>query len=276
MPLAGLLHDLPFVFSTSALAVTLGYASGALGVPVFAKLVLSYPTGRLSALADRVFISIVWAYAMLFGLVGALLYDPRPQWEGTFLWYRNHAVPFTHVGAYDATRLDPVRDWSLAALVLPFLVLLVLKLVRSTPMGRRVVLPLALVGAFTALQFTVQVVFFGGQVNSWSQSNRGWFWIVTLTELAIPVSLAAGLLWGRRARAVVADLVVALEHAPPGSVRDRIVSLRNSALMNENDASTRSSSRPSSRRASVWKRTSRKSRVPGRCPSTAAFGRLTR
>ena len=221
-PVTDLLHDLPYVFSTSALAVTVGYASAALGVPVFAQLILSYPSGRLSSLADRVLISTAWAYAIFFGLVGAVFYDPRPMWESTFLWYRDHAVPFTHLGGYDPTGLDPVRDWLLAALVVPFLVLLVLKLVRTTPMGRRIVLPLALAGAFTAIQFTVQVAFFGGAVNSWSEAHKVWFWIVTLASLAVPVSLAAGLLWGRRARAAVADLVVALEHAPPGSVRDAL------------------------------------------------------
>jgi signal transduction histidine kinase len=57
-------------------------------------------------------------------------------------------------------------------------------------------------------------------VNSWR--HTGWFWIVNLAGLAIPVSLAAGLLWNRRVRSSVADLVVELEQTPPGAVRDAL------------------------------------------------------
>src|SRR5262249_32054979 len=58
-----------------------------------------------------------------------------------------------------------------------------------------------------------------------------WFWIVTLTSLAIPLSLAAGMLWGRARRSAAADLVVELEHAPPGSVRDALArTLRDPSL----------------------------------------------
>jgi signal transduction histidine kinase len=222
LPLTGLLADLAWVFSGSALAVTIGLACTALGVAVFAQLVLSYPTGRLSRRADRILVSIAWGYAIFVGVTRAVFFDPRPKWESSFLWYQPHALPYTHLGWFDATRLDPLYDWLIVALVPAFLVLLVRKLMRMTPSGRRIVLPLALAGAFVAIQFTVQVAFFGGAVNSWSEAHKVWFWIVTLAELAVPVSLAAGLLWGRRARVVVADLVVELEHAPPGSVRDAL------------------------------------------------------
>jgi signal transduction histidine kinase len=59
-------------------------------------------------------------------------------------------------------------------------------------------------------------------VNSYSYRHPGWFWVVNGAALAIPISLGAGLLWGRRARAAVADLVVELERTPPGEVRDAL------------------------------------------------------
>src|SRR5262249_11663255 len=62
----------------------------------------------------------------------------------------------------------------------------------------------------------------GGAVNAYLPGNTAWFWIITASGLAIPLSLAAGLLWGRRARGVVADLVVELERTPPGAVRDAL------------------------------------------------------
>src|SRR5262249_4604897 len=50
----------------------------------------------------------------------------------------------------------------------------------------------------------------------------GWFWISTAAGLAVPLALAAGLLWGRMARSGVANLVVELERTPPGAVRDAL------------------------------------------------------
>jgi signal transduction histidine kinase len=99
-----------------------------------------------------------------------------------------------------------------------FLVLLARKLARATPGGRRVVLPLATAGAFVAIQFVVQFATLGEPVNSYSSHHPVWFWVVTGASLAVPVSLAAGLLWGSRARAGAADLLVELERTPLGAV----------------------------------------------------------
>src|SRR5262249_61770131 len=103
------------------------------------------------------------------------------------------------------------------------------KLVRASPGGRSIVLPLAIAAFVAGVQFFVQIAVYGAPVNSLTSTK--WFWIVTLTSLAIPLSLAAGMLWGRARRSAAADLVVALEHAPPGSVRDALPrSLRAPAL----------------------------------------------
>src|SRR5262249_38569145 len=121
-----------------------------------------------------------------------------------------------------ASRTFHPLDVSVLPLAIAFVALLVRKVARATPGGRRVVLPLFLAAAFAALQFTVQLIALGGPVNSWSPHHVVWFWIGTLASLAIPVSLAAGMLWGRRARATVADFVVELERTPPGAVRDAL------------------------------------------------------
>jgi len=52
-PFTAVFADLHFVFLGSALAVTVGYAAYLLYAPVFAHLVLSYPTGRLRTRLDR-------------------------------------------------------------------------------------------------------------------------------------------------------------------------------------------------------------------------------
>jgi len=219
-PLVGLVSDFPVVFSASRLAVTLGYLVSDAGVLFIALLVLTYPSGRVTSQLDRVLIWIAGAFAAVYGLVNVVLFDPRPQYDATILVLQPHAVPLTHIGSYDATGIRNALDAVLGILAVVFLAVVLRKLVRATPGGRRVVLPLAAASGFAAAQYLVQILVFGGPVNSWT--NDSWFWIVTLTAFAIPASLAAGLLWGRRARVVVADLVVELERTPPGSVRDAL------------------------------------------------------
>jgi signal transduction histidine kinase len=217
-----LLGSLWFVFSESTLAVTIGWAANWLAPAIFGHLVLSYPTGRLRDRLDRALVILAYALASVAGLATILVYDPRPMWDGTITWFQPHAAPITHIAGWEAAGLPRAFDRSFFPLAVLFVALLARKLVRSTPGGRRVVLPLAIAAAFTVVQFIVQFALLGGPVNSYSHRHPVWFWVVTGAALAIPLSLAAGLLWGRRARAVVADLVVTLERTPPGSVRDAL------------------------------------------------------
>jgi hypothetical protein len=221
-PFAALLGDLWFVFSGSTLAVTIGYAANWLPLPIFGQLVLSYPTGRMRDRFDRGLVIVAYVLAVAYGLATILLYDPRPVWAQTITWFQPHAVPITHIAGSQATGLPHAFDRSGLPLAVLFIVALARKLVRSTPGGRRVVLPLAAAAGFTAVQYIVQFALLGGPVNSYSHRHPGWFWVVTVADLAVPLALAAGLLWGRIARSGVADLVVELERTPPGAVRDAL------------------------------------------------------
>jgi signal transduction histidine kinase len=221
-PFVSLLGEMKIVFASSALAVTIGYATNWLAAPIFGHLVLSYPSGRLRYRLDRAAIVLAYALAAAYGLAAVLLFDPRPQWDGTITWFEHHAAPIAHLPGSEAAGLPEAFDRSLLPLAVLFVALLVRKLVRLTPGGRRVVLPLALAAGFVAVQYLVQFAILGAPVNSYSSRHPVWFWIVTAATLAVPVALAAGLLWGRRARSGVADLVVELERTPPGSVRDAL------------------------------------------------------
>src|SRR5262245_49874505 len=221
-PIVGLLGELKIVFAGSTLAVTIGYATNWLAAPIFAHLVLSYPSGRLRDRLERVAVVLTYALAIAYGLAAVLLFDPRPQWDGTITWFEHHAAPIAHLPGSQAAGLPDAFDRSRRPLAVLFLVLLARKLARSTPGSRRVVLPLSVAAGFVAVQFVVQFAILGEPVNSYSPRHPVWFWIVTAAELAVPVALAAGLLWGRRARAGVADLVVELERTPPGAVRDAL------------------------------------------------------
>jgi signal transduction histidine kinase len=217
-PIAALLAELRIVFAGSVVAVTLGWATNWLNGPIFGHLVLSYPTGRLRDRFDRWAVALAYALAAGFGVATILLFDPRPLYEDTITWFEHHAAPITHLPGETALGLPDAFDRAFLPLAVLFLVLLARKLARSTPQGRRVVLPLAAAGAFVAIQFIVQFAILGAPVNSYSSRHPVWFWIVTAASLALPVSLAAGLLWGRRARAGVADLLVELERTPPGAI----------------------------------------------------------
>jgi signal transduction histidine kinase len=187
-------------------------------VPLFAHLTLSYPTGRLATRLERYLIGAVYAYAALYGLTLLLFYDPRLHfWQCADV---HCALQVTHVASYDTTRVTNVLDWVLFPVALTFLALLVRKLVRASPGGRRIVLPLSLAAFFAAAQALTNFVLNGPSGTSWSDTP--WFWIGNLASLAIPLSLGFGLLWGRTARSAVADLVVELERTPPGSVRDAL------------------------------------------------------
>jgi signal transduction histidine kinase len=221
-PLVGLLGELWVVFSGSALAVTIGYATNWLSAPVFGHMVLSYPTGRLRYRLDRALVVIAYAFGVTAGLVTIVFFDPRRPWAGTITWFQPHAAAITHISGSVGAGLPDAFDKAILPLAVLFIPLLVRKIVRSTPGGRRVVLPLAVAAGFTAVQLLVQFALLGGPVNSFSPRHSGWFWVVLAADLAVPFSLAAGMLWGRRARAVVADLVVELERTPPGEVRDAL------------------------------------------------------
>jgi signal transduction histidine kinase len=217
---AGIAADLWFVFPESALAVTIGFAMALAGAPILVHTMLSYPTGRLTDRLERGFVVVAYAFAVVYVLPHLLFYDPRAPFDPD-VWDRPfYARPLTHVAWYDVSGVENVLDGMLLVLAVVLLALLVRKLVRATPAERGIVLPLVVASLFVVTQFVVQLALYGEQVNSWISSS--WFWIVTVAGLAVPLSLAAGLLWGRTARSAVADLVVELERTPPGSVRDAL------------------------------------------------------
>jgi signal transduction histidine kinase len=218
---AGLLGDLWFVFPRSALAVTVGFAVYYLGFPLFGHLILGYPTGRFTSRIDRWFVGIGYATAVVYALPLLLFYSPRaPTFASWAIEYPDRADPLTHVAWHDVNGTWRFFDRSVAFFAVVGIALLVRKLLRATPGGRRVVLPLALAAVFAAIQYIVQIAVYGDQINSWLHPH--WFWIITAASLAAPIALAGGMLWGRTARARAADLLVELERTPPGSVRDAL------------------------------------------------------
>jgi signal transduction histidine kinase len=55
---------------------TLGLAFELAYIPVFAHLVLAFPSGRLATRANRLFVVTAWVYVLVFGTGALLFYDP--------------------------------------------------------------------------------------------------------------------------------------------------------------------------------------------------------
>jgi signal transduction histidine kinase len=226
---ADVLTQAKWIFWNQALPVTLALAATGLSAPLFAHLILSYPTGRLTTRPERYLVGAAYAYAAAYALPLLLFFDPRsPHWPYEVDCF-SCAMPVTHVAWYDTARITNVLDWLLLPLALIFVVLLVRKLVRATPGGRSVVLPLSIAALAAIGQLVAHFALNGTPDSTWT--HTGWFWIGLLTSLALPLSLALGLLLGRSSRSAVADLVVELERTPPGHVREALArTLRDPSL----------------------------------------------
>jgi signal transduction histidine kinase len=222
-PLVSIVPDARWIFWNHALPVTVGFATIELFAPIFVHLILAYPTGRLTTRLDRVFVGFAYAFAAAYGLLYLLFFDPLSPDEPNFgtCFVVGCARPITHVATYNVHRISHVFDWLALPLALIFLVLLARKLVRASPGGRRIVLPLSVAAFLVAGQFVVQLVLYGSSgVNT--MTNTKWFWITSAAGLLVPIVLGVGLLRERSGRSAVADLVVELERTPPGFVRDAL------------------------------------------------------
>jgi signal transduction histidine kinase len=217
-PIAGLVTD-PIVFAGSRLAVTVGLAVYGLNAAIFAHLLLSYPTGRFTSRLDRGFVAVVYGFVLVSAVPFLLFFDPRAPHDPTVRECYSCALPLTHVAWQDVTGVRHVHDSVLVVLIVLFVALLLRKIVRAVPVARSVALPLAVVALLGAGQFATEqglrLVVPSSRV-SWSWA---WDWSGMFVGLAIPLVLAAGMLWGGAGRAAVADLLVELERTPPGSAR---------------------------------------------------------
>jgi len=219
-PLAGLLADLGSYYWGSSFAMTIALATSWLAAPIFGQLVLTYPTGRFTSRLDRALVEIAYGAAGLYALVFLVFVSPRSLTDSADWHCWVCAPPVTQIASRDLTGTHRIFDWIFVALALALLVLLFRRLVRATPAGRRVVLPLAVATCALAVEFLVQTSLYGTNLNTWTSS--AWFVISTVTDLAVSVALAAGLLWLGRGRGAVAGLVVELQQTPPGGVRDAL------------------------------------------------------
>ena len=221
LPLVTVMAD-PVVFEGSRVTVTVGLAAVQLNAAIAAHLILSYPTGQFSSRLDRGFVAVAYGFALAYGVLLLLFYDPRGPHDPDVWECVSCALPLTHVAWLDVTGARHVLDGVLVLLIVVFMALLLRKLVRAVPVARNVALPLAVVAFFGAARFALLIGLRIVSPASEVVTSPAWFWSQTLIALAISVALATGLLWGGAGRGAVADLVVELERTPPGAVRNAL------------------------------------------------------
>jgi signal transduction histidine kinase len=194
----------------SHLAVTVGLLASALQPPLYAHMVLSYPSGRVSDRLERGF--LISAYGLLlvaelppllfadFHCRGCTIHVPS-------LLFTGHVLDLTVVGK--------VVAGVFIALGLAFLALIARRLHGSSPATRRTLLPLILAAAFTAGEF---IVLHAAELADWSQAFGVLNWIDEANVVVVPVAIFAGLATIRRHRGPLGDLVVELLAARPDQI----------------------------------------------------------
>jgi hypothetical protein len=216
-PLAALVDDFWIGYPDSQLAVTLAPLASALTAPVFAHLMLSYPTGRLGSPGMRAFVALVYVVSIVHAVPYLLFFDYASCTQC-------RQIVNSYVFRGDPTWFSFV-DWNrwvgtvLLGLTVCFVVLVTRKLLRS-PRGAwrtmALLIAAAIIGAATF--GTRQLAFVMAEYDWLTTLDR----VEIVVSLAVPLALAAGLLATRRARGTVGDLAVELEHVEPGGVRDAL------------------------------------------------------
>ena len=180
---------------------------------------LAYPSGRVVDRAERLLVKAGYAVVLAFPLAILLFYDgtrpliffdPTPRESLVLIAGNADVVEFLQ-------KSFVIAFYGILATLL--VALIVRRLVRASPHARRVLAPLMLAAVAVALRAIFETVFtFVDRPFAYDYL----FWWQIIAFVALPVALLAGLLQARLARANVGELVLELEHAPPGDIRDAL------------------------------------------------------
>ena len=193
-----------------------GLAFGAVSWGFFAWLVLSFPTGRLDGLADR----LVVAGAFLVVGVGIPAWSlvTNPRFEGDWLSPKNGLLIQHHEGL--SSSIDLANQVVSLLLIGATAVLLARRWRHATPPLRRALTPFFLTGGATITSLAASVA---SGLAGRPELERTLTWGTRILLLTVPLAFLLGLLRSRLARYPLADLVVALgTGAAPGALRDAL------------------------------------------------------
>ena len=212
-----------FQATSAAWPFTLGYAVSVLPPLLLARLMLSYPTGRLDHLGRK---------AMILGYVAAalpplalLVYDPAQHMYGindcriaTEDCPQSAIVVWRAPGVYNAIFVTQLALYSLAAIVF---VALIARRARAAPRRWRwLAYGLVAAAVLAAGRVVMANVLYASRDAR--DVDEQLFWTSAVAQGAVAVVLVVGLVRRRLARAAVASLVLEMERMPPADLRHAI------------------------------------------------------
>jgi signal transduction histidine kinase len=187
----------------SSVAYTVSQWSGNWWTPVFAALVLSFPSGRISSRVDWAIVGAFAFGAVVLQLVWLLFLPFPPGKENVFLISPDADL---------ANVIDRFEASFNATVGLALGVLAISRWLRAAPPLRRLLLP-TLAGGITALILITQV-YYDLVTGEFIRSSQQ---ITAVLLVSVPLAFLFGMLHQQLARAGMADLVVALQRAPESS-----------------------------------------------------------
>src|SRR5215211_4353679 len=215
-------------WNNPSIGYALGFAIGltlyAAAPPLIAHAALVYPGSRLSSRLDGLVLAAAYVGAIVvLGLAPALFFDPKAtvctQCPSNLLL----VGPSSRLNdVFNRIGVQAGLAWSLALAVL-----LLLRLVRSSPALRRLLWPV-LVPAAVYLGLVAWV--FASSLDRGTLGNSSLSRDLWLGQAGALIALAAGVVWGwlraRHTRSAVASLVVEAGASPaPGGLRDKLAGM---------------------------------------------------
>ena len=210
-----------FRYSHDGLAFTVFFLLGEICWVLVGHVTLAYPFGRVTDRLEKAFLWVAYVVALAFPLAILLVYDGSRRLRYVDPFPRDSLlVVASHGDLVDGLQfVFGVVAYGVLASV--FVLLVVRKLLKATPRGRRVLLPI-LVAAVVAAAWSMLngTLTFAGASPPAVTYDLYWWQVVALT--ALPLALLWGLLRARLARVHVGELVVHLEETPVGGLRDEL------------------------------------------------------
>jgi signal transduction histidine kinase len=206
----------PWQYSPDSGLFTVGFLLGGLIYPLFAHVALAYPSGRVRDPYGRWLLRIGYPTVLVLQLATLLVHE-----AGTRLKYAPLAPDSALLvwrNADLARALEKVFAVVLfGALTACFVLLVVRKLVRATPRGRRLLAPILLAAIVASIRALYEVlVVFVDPVPAFAEQV---YWWQVVGQLALPITFLVGLLSSWLAAGHIAELVREVDRVPPGELR---------------------------------------------------------
>ena len=209
-----------FRYSHDALAFTVFFLLGELGWVLVAHITFAYPFGRVTDRLERLFLWIAYVAAVAFPFAILLAYDESQHLRFLDPLPRESLLQISSRPRLVEALQDAFGVVAYGVLAAVFVGLVVRKLVTATPRARRVLRPLLLAALVAALWALLNGVLTLASSPPPIMNDLFWWQVVSLT--ALPLALLWGMLRARLARVHVGELVVQLERASPGELRDEL------------------------------------------------------